>query len=99
MFRADMYPVIIVESRYGGTYESGRWHAIPRYWFDKTRQEMSDDEWGYYCYLHGDDCDAIDFWQSDFAIKKIGVGMTPDEALNDMYQKQSIPETIPTYLD
>lgn len=94
-----MYPVIIVESRYGGTYETGKWHAIPQFWFDKTKTEMSDDEWGYYCYLYGDDCDAIDFWQSDFAIGKIGVGMTPDEALKDLYQKNSISDITPTYLD
>lgn len=75
------YPIGIFQSRYGGVYEGGEWHAIPRYnetIFDKPYEE----------YRIGDDCDAVDFWGSQEA-GKIGVGETPELAISDMWAKIS----------
>lgn len=78
-----MYPIIIRESRYSGAYEGGRWFA---YHADIPLTL------GYYEYLEGDDCDAVDFWSSD-AAKLIGVGDTPNEALADMQLKNPSTRT------
>jgi hypothetical protein len=42
----------------------------------------------YIDYLHGDDCDAVDFWDSDIA-KTFGVGDTPDEAVTNLIAKHN----------
>lgn len=74
-----LYPIVIRQSRYSGIYEGGLWFAIPNH--DETNLVES-----YVDYLHGDDCDAVDFWDSDIA-KTFGVGGTPDEAVADLLTK------------
>ncbi len=68
----DLYPIIVMQSRYGGTYEGGPWFAISG--FENLSGGLID-------YLEGDDCDAVDFWDAkhDFPI---AVGNTPNEAVN-----------------
>jgi hypothetical protein len=76
-----MYQIQINESRYSGVYEGGKWYALNGN-FEKTP--------AYYLYLDGDDCDAVNFWESDSS-KLIGVGETPDEALADLVRKTATP--------
>ena len=73
------YPIAIIESRYSGVYEGGKWHAIPNY-----ENVISTDE--YQEYIHGDDGSAFDFWCSEIAVN-IGIGDTPELALSDMRLK------------
>lgn len=74
-----LYPVAIIESRYSGTYEGGKWHAIPEF-DDVINTEQYQD------YMYGDDGSALDFWDSGIA-SNIGVGDTPELALADMQLK------------
>ena len=74
----DFYHIVIRQSRYSGVYEGGKWHAIAN-----ARGGESFDI-TYFDYLYGDDDEAIDFWQSNIA-KSIGVGDTPNSALEDLY--------------
>ena len=69
----DLYPIVVRQSRYSGVYEGGLWFAIANY---------SDDDLSaaYRSYVDGDDCDAVDFWQSDES-KGFGVGENPDGAV------------------
>jgi hypothetical protein len=48
----SLYPVVIRESRYSGVYEGGKWFAIAEYTGESEALEN---------YIHGDDCDAVDF--------------------------------------
>lgn len=74
-----LYPVVVRQSRYSGIYEGGLWFAIPNH------EEMGLAE-QYVDYLYGDDCDAVDFWDSELA-KTFGVGNTPNEAVADLIKK------------
>jgi hypothetical protein len=74
-----LYPIVIRQSRYSGIYEGGLWFAMP------SHEEVDLTE-AYIEYIHGDDCDAVDFWDSDIA-KTFGVGNTPDEAITDLLAK------------
>lgn len=77
-----LYPVAIIESRYSGTYEGGKWHAIPEF-DDVINTEHYQD------YMYGDDGSALDFWDSNIA-SSIGVGDTPELALADMKLKANV---------
>lgn len=72
MSNHGLYPIIVLQSRYRGTYEGGEWFAISG--FENLSGGLID-------YLEGDDCDAVDFWDAkhDFPI---AVGSTPNEAVN-----------------
>lgn len=74
-----LYPVVVRQSRYSGTYEGGLWFAIPNH------EEVNLPE-GYVNYIHGDDCDAYDFW--DYGITKLfGIGNSPNDAVADLIRK------------
>ena len=73
------YPVAIIQSRYSGVYEGGKWHAIPEF-DDVINTEQYQD------YMYGDDGSALGFWDSSIA-SNIGVGDTPELALADMRLK------------
>jgi hypothetical protein len=72
---SDLYPVMIRQARYSGVYEGGQWIAIGNY----EDVELDD-------YFYGDDSSAIDLFESE-AGQLIGVGNTPNEALDDMLSK------------
>ena len=80
-----LYPIVVRQSRYSGIYEGGLWFAIPNH-------EEIDLAESYVDYIHGDDCDAVDFWDSDMA-KTFGVGNTPDEAIADLLVKHNGTQT------
>lgn len=71
---------MVVQSRYGGTYEGGEWHALPN----------ADAGWmwsdAYSEYVFGGDEDAVDFWQSPDA-EKVGRGGTPNSAVLDLVKR------------
>ena len=77
-----LYPIMVVQSRYGGTYEGGAWHALP----------SADAGWmwseAYSEYMFGDDGDAVEFWQSPEA-KMVGVGNTPNSAVLDLLERNN----------
>lgn len=80
----NLYPIVIRQSRYGGIYEGGTWFAIGSY----DDASMSEE---YFSYIYGDDCDAVDFWDS-YLSKGIGVGASPDEAFNDLVSRYLTPK-------
>jgi hypothetical protein len=80
MSEPDLYPVAVVEDRYGGTYSGGRWLAIAQ----ADRLEN-----GAYRIVrcledgpHGDDGDAMAFWSDPPGW--IACGDTPDEAVRKL---------------
>lgn len=78
----DFYPIAIIQSRYSGVYEGGKWMCIQRFNpFDAD----------YDGYAHGDDCDAIDFMNSHVG-QLIGRGKTPHKALLDMKRRARAAE-------
>ena len=79
MSTAGLYPIVIQLCRYSGVYEGGRWFAV----VDPAgkRQEFKEEMFLFDEYVEGDDCDAVDFWGSDFALDHFGVGDTPNDAL------------------
>lgn len=92
-YPSDIYPVAIIQSRYSGAYEGGQWYAMPDFEsiifgdtvavVDKIIIDLYKD------YLDGDDDAALDFWASEYASNKIGIGSTPNEAYDDLITKLS----------
>lgn len=78
----SLYPIITVQSRYGGVYEGGAWHAIPN----------ADAAWSwsdaYAEYMFGEDADAVAFWGSDEA-EVVGRGGTPNAAVLDLVERHT----------
>ena len=71
----DLYPIVIMQARYGGTYEGGAWLAIGC--FESLEKAGLKD------YVEGDDCDAVEFWTSGKSWK-IGRGPNPNSAAMDL---------------
>ena len=76
-----LYPIVVTQSRYGGTYEDGAaWHALPN----------ADAGWmwseAYSEYMFGGDEDAVAFWTSEEA-EKVGRGQTPNAAVLDLVER------------
>lgn len=73
---------MVVQSRYGGTYEGGEWHALPN----------ADAAWlwsdAYSEYMFGGDEEAINFWNSADA-EKVGRGGTPNAAVLDLVERHT----------
>jgi len=104
--RADIYPVTIIRSRYGGVYEGGRWAAL-----DCSHEEVPDA-------AIGDDVECAEFWalaragrheisgwraraealppgQNDLSrghcrVLNVGAGSTPDAALASLVEARSV---------
>lgn len=71
--QTDIYPLTIVEDRYTGVYSNGEYTAWNMY-FDEIPQDID-----------GDDVSCYDFWHSYNGI--VGLGRTPNEAIEDLRQK------------
>lgn len=104
--RADIYPVTIIRSRYGGVYEGGRWAAL-----DCSHEEVP-------AGAIGDDVECAEFWalaragkyeisdwraQAEESLQArhdrskrhhrfltIGAGQTPDAALASLVETGSV---------
>jgi len=72
----NQYPTYIVQTRYSGVYEGGKWASFPSVNRDKTLNEDA----------FGDDSDCLDFWLSEEA-NIIGRGNTPNAAYMDMLER------------
>ena len=78
-----LYPVTIVQTRYGGIYEGGAWAA-----FLSHPEEIPPDAFG------GDSV-CVSWW-SDF-VYAVGVGATPDSALADLKAKHAAGHRLPAH--
>ncbi len=78
-----LYPVTIVQTRYGGIYEGGAWAA-----FLSRPEEIPPDAFG------GDSV-CVSWW-SDF-VYAVGVGATPDSALADLKAKHAAGHRLPAH--
>lgn len=78
MMMTDLYRIVITQARYGGTYEGGKWIAFANY--DEIDVDLLNN------YIYGDDEGAIDLFDSDISVF-IGVGDTPDSALENLIRK------------
>jgi hypothetical protein len=81
----ELYPVVVIQDRYGGVYSKGEWLAISeadRRDDQRYARAMEMLEGG----PSGSDTDAMAFWMSppDW----IAVGPTPDEAVRKLVEKR-----------
>lgn len=72
----DLYPIIIREARYGGTYEGGVWVAF------------SNAETGLPESAFGDDNECLSFWKSTRS-DLVGRGNTPNDAYDDLIYRHA----------
>lgn len=88
----DLYPIVIMQARYGGAYEGGKWLAIGCF---ESIEKLGMSE-----YVSGGDDDALDFWLSDES-KRIGRGGNPNSAVVDLCIRNGFDpnQIIRTYLD
>ena len=68
---ADLWPVTIISTRYGGTYEGGAWAA-----FNLDPEGIPEA-------VMGDDVSCSEWWGSWGG--GVGVGATPQEALDNLH--------------
>ena len=79
------YPVAIIQDRYSGAYSGGLWlavagaDALTGHGQMRALYVLTDGP-------HGDDCDAMMFWQEP--PEWIAVGATPDDALQALRAKE-----------
>ena len=74
-----MYPVAIIQDRYGGCYSGGAWLAIAQ--ADEGDRMAR-------CFNagpHGDDCDAMEYWESPPFW--ISAGHSPEDAVTNLAAK------------
>ena len=71
----EVYPVTIIDDRYGGCYSKGAFLA-----FNLESWEVPEKVWG-------GDIESADFWDDDSEEYVIGKGKTPDEAYRDLCEK------------
>lgn len=70
------YPLTIISTRYGGTYEGGKFVAFPC------------EEWAIPDDVQGGDVECMAWW--DRYAEGVGRGATPDAALADLIERQSL---------
>ena len=68
----NIYPVVIVNDRYNGTYSGGKWTAFHEYDVPEG------------CY--SDDVSCAEFWTLAQEMKT-GIGNTPQDALDNLITK------------
>lgn len=79
--RTDLWPVAIIEDRYGGVYSGGAWIAIAD--ADSAFCSRTRVSWCLEDGPHGDDTDAMAFWADPPAW--VAAGTTPDAARDALY--------------
>ena len=77
-----IYPLTIVEDRYGGCYSKGHYLA-----FNLEPWEVPED-------VNGSDVDCICFWDEDAKEYAIGKGNTAQEAIDDLARKIQPAENV-----
>lgn len=81
--RIDLFPVVVIEDRYIGTYSGGAWIAVANATRSGRLDSVLDGAFG-------DDCAASD-WGCDKP-EWCAVGSTPDEAVQALYAKIKEPK-------
>ena len=81
-FWQDIYPITIVQDRYGGTYSGAAFLCFGCEYYEIPQE------------VNGDDIEAMIFWDNTnlntyHANLRIGKGETPDDALRDHAEKYS----------
>lgn len=85
-----LYPVAVLEDRYGGTYSGGAWIALALVKMPQPSALVlhgvvdERDAWG-------DDIEAAEFWGLHRDYAWIAVGNTPDEAMAALIAKAEAP--------
>jgi len=74
---ARLWPIVVFQSRYSGTYEGGDWFALA------NCEEIPDGPWD-------DDDECVDWFTSNGEM--VGVGDTPDEAVSDLLEKDRLSQ-------
>ena len=79
-FWQDIYPITIVQDRYGGTYSGAAFLCFGCEYYEIPQE------------VNGDDIEAMTFWDNTnlrtcHADLRIGKGNTPDDALRDYAEK------------
>ena len=72
----DLYPIVIMQTRYGGTYEGGTWAAFC----------CGEDEEAEVMGAFSDDTTCSCWWAENF--RKVGVAETPDRALENLIRQR-----------
>lgn len=75
MSNSNIWPLIIISDRYGGTYSGGEFVA----WNCYINQLPPEQAWG--------DCECCDFWANYDGYPICGKGATIEEALKDLQDK------------
>lgn len=85
MSGTELYPVAIVQDRYGGVYSGGQWLAIAE--ADKVYSKLPRTQFVMTNGPSADDVMCLQFWSNkpDW----IAVGNTPDEAYNSLVQRDN----------
>ena len=85
LYRPGLWPVLIVEDRYGGAYSDGEWLAIAdaHTLADGERTRLDVVEAGAW----DGDCECMAFWADLGDVWWIGKGATPDAALADLNRR------------
>ena len=71
----SLWPVIITQDRYTGVYSGGPWLAVG------NRRNLFETD------AYGDDTDCAAFFEDAKNTKQIGIGDTPNAALDDLLRK------------
>lgn len=72
----ELYPITIIKDRYSGTYSGAKWLAFNMYEEDVGLLDVN-----------GDDISCHDFWLQYADKYAIGKGLTPNDALADLYSQ------------
>ena len=80
------WPIAIFQSRYSGVYEGGSWFAVAD--ADKVNLEEGP---------YGDDEACVEWFSENYG--EIGVGDTPDEALQSLLFKLELALTVKRILE
>ena len=82
----SLYPIVIVEDRYTGSYSRGTWIAFANAYGD-PRESLD-------CGAFSDDGAAANYWADEDRSGLVGRGDSPDKALADLRQRFAEKEGI-----
>lgn len=77
----SLYPIQILQDRYGGTYSGGKWVAVSNANWNLEEVDNS---------INGDDVMARNYGDTIKDKKYVAVGDTPDEALKNLELKNPL---------
>jgi hypothetical protein len=80
----SIWPIAVFQSRYSGVYEGGEWFAVAN-----CTQVPNE--------AHGDDCECADWFAENK--RNIGIGNTPNEAVDNLVFKTEFIATTKRILE